>query len=61
MRREFDSATRREVLTAALAVPVALALPTSSLAQSASHPFDAWVITFRARWRAASRLRPTTG
>ncbi len=49
MRRKFDSATRREVLTATLAVPAALALPTSSLAQSASHPFDAWVITFRPR------------
>jgi lytic murein transglycosylase len=59
MRREFDSATRREVLTAALAVPVALALPTSSLAQSASHPFDTWVIAFRPR-ALARGISPAT-
>jgi lytic murein transglycosylase len=49
MRREFDSATRRQVLKAAFALPAAIALPSSSLGQSASHPFDAWVIGFRPR------------
>ncbi len=41
--------SRRSVLTATLATAAALALPASSLAQSAKQPFEQWVGVFRQR------------
>ncbi len=58
MSRDPDSATRRQLLKAALAFPAALALPIPSLAQGAT-PFEAWVITFRPR-ALARGISPAT-
>ncbi|MET0278685.1 MAG: lytic murein transglycosylase, partial [Pseudorhodoplanes sp.] len=56
--RDLDSATRRQVLKAAIAIPAALALPSATLAQGAA-PFEAWVITFRPR-ALARGISPAT-
>lgn len=58
MRRDPDSTTRRQILTAALALPAALAFPSTSFAQGAA-PFEAWVITFRPR-ALARGISPAT-